>query len=173
MFYRVGGNLLTTAPSIQVAGDGSSGEAEVVLLRHNGVFLVGIGSDHTDRVVETYGVTVSKQVCPKPVGFQLWRFDDVKDHWDKLILRSLAGSDGAMELYQEGSVAGLHDPRDLVAKFESEGDSFADGTAMYCGTLPVIGRVRHTSHFRVELEDPVLGRNLAHSYTITSLSIVD
>lgn len=173
MFYRVGAELLTTAPSIQVAGDGSSGEAEVLLLRHRGEYLVGIGSDHTDRVVEAYGVTISKQVCPKPIGNNFWRFDDVKGHWDKLILRSWTGQPGAMDLYQQGTVAALLDPRDLVTKFEAEGETFADGTAMYCGTLPVIGAVRHASQFSIELEDPVLGRKLAHSYTTVKLAIVD
>ncbi len=28
---------------------------------------LGIGSDHTDRKVETYNITVSKQMCDKPV----------------------------------------------------------------------------------------------------------
>lgn len=173
MFYRVGAELLSSAPVIQVVGNGSSGEAEVLLLRNKGEFLIGVGSDHTDRVVETYGVTVSKQICPKPVGDEFWRFADVSGHWDQLVLRSWAGTPGAMELYQEGTVDALLDPRDLVSKFEAEGDLFTDGTAMYCGTLPVIGGVRQASHFRVELEDPVLGRKLAHSYAVTILSIVD
>lgn len=173
MFYRVGAELLTSSPSIQVAGSNSSGEAEVLLFQHRGEYLVGIGSDHTDRVVETYGVTISKQVCPKPIGRIFWQLNDVKDHWDQLVLRSWAGDADRMELYQEGSVAALLDPRDLVARFEAEGETFTDGTAMFCGTLPVIGPVRHACRFSVQLEDPVLGRTLTHNYSTISLPIVD
>ena len=66
-FYRLGANLLTQAPAIDVAGCHSSGEVEVVLLSLANGLHVGVGSDHTDRKVEVYGVTVSKQMCPKPV----------------------------------------------------------------------------------------------------------
>ena len=51
-FYRVGANLLTTAPSIQTVGTGSSGEAEFFLLCQDEGFWVGLGSDHTAREVE-------------------------------------------------------------------------------------------------------------------------
>src|SRR5437660_10383278 len=46
-FYRLGANLLTKAPSIDVTGRHSSGEAEVVLLSLAGGLDVGVGSDHT------------------------------------------------------------------------------------------------------------------------------
>lgn len=173
MFYRLGSGLVTSAPAIQVVGDGSSGEAEAFVFRHAGELLVGVGSDHTDRVVETYGVTVSKQICPKPVGPNFWRFADVADHWDALILRSWSGDGAGLSLYQEGPVSGLLDPRDLIAKFEAEGETFADGTGMFCGTMPLIGPLRKESRFRVELEDPVLGRRLTHGYSVAILPIVD
>ena len=49
IFYRVSADRLTTASSIQVLGERSSGEVEFVLLQWEGKFLVGAGSDHTDR----------------------------------------------------------------------------------------------------------------------------
>jgi hypothetical protein len=70
LFYRLSASLLTTAPHIEVTGSDSSGEAEAVLIRCEDTLWVGIGSDHTDRKVETYGVTVSKQICGKPIGPQ-------------------------------------------------------------------------------------------------------
>src|ERR1700761_9603614 len=60
-FYRVGANLLTTAATFDVTGSDASGEAEFVLLSLPQGLYVGLGSDHTDRKVEAYGVTVSKQ----------------------------------------------------------------------------------------------------------------
>ena len=78
----------TTATEIEVVGAHSGGEVEFVLLHHSGRMWVGAGSDHTDREVETYGVTVSKQMCDKPVAPVFWAFDDVAPHWDRLMLRS-------------------------------------------------------------------------------------
>src|SRR5689334_20810976 len=77
IFYRVAAARLTVDETIEATGGASSGEAEYVLLQHGGRLWVGTGSDHTDREVETYGVTVSKQMCDKPVAPRFWPFDDV------------------------------------------------------------------------------------------------
>src|SRR4051812_49509408 len=66
IFYRVAARRLTTAKSIEVSGRNSSGEVEFLLFAAGGRTYVGTGSDHTDRKVETYSVTVSKQMCEKP-----------------------------------------------------------------------------------------------------------
>ena len=71
---------------IEVVGERSGGEVEFVLLQHAGRLWVGTGSDHTDREVEKYGVTVSKQMCEKPIAPPFWAFDDVAPHWDRLML---------------------------------------------------------------------------------------
>src|SRR6476659_2547549 len=68
IFYRVSSARLTTAPVIEAVGESSGGEVEFVLLQHGGRLWVGTGSDHTDREVEKYGVTVSKQLCDKPIA---------------------------------------------------------------------------------------------------------
>src|SRR5689334_6701674 len=72
VFYRVGSGLLTGDREVEVVGGHSSGEVEFVLVSSGDALYVGVGSDHTDRKVESYGVTVSKQMCPKPVGRELW-----------------------------------------------------------------------------------------------------
>ncbi|HYW59384.1 MAG TPA: DUF2848 family protein, partial [Xanthobacteraceae bacterium] len=74
IFYRVSAARLTTDSEIEVVGDRSGGEVEFVLLQHGGRLWVGTGSDHTDREVETYGVTVSKQMCDKPLAREFWAF---------------------------------------------------------------------------------------------------
>ena len=81
IFYRVSAARLTTDAEIEVVGEKSGGEVEFVLLRHGGRMWVGTGSDHTDREVETYGVTVSKQMCDKPIASAFWAFDEVAPHW--------------------------------------------------------------------------------------------
>jgi uncharacterized protein DUF2848 len=66
IFYRVAAARLTTNDTIEAVGDSSGGEVEFVLLQDAGRLWVGAGSDHTDREVEKYGVTVSKQLATSP-----------------------------------------------------------------------------------------------------------
>lgn len=168
-FYRVSASRLTTDGSIQSLGDASSGEAEAVLIRHAGGFYVGVGSDHTDRALEAHSVRASKQICDKPVSSQVWRYEDVHDHWDELILRSHAHIDGTRVLYQEGSISQLRHPDDLMDRYCGGASNIADGTLMFCGTCPVIGGVRPAAKFELELEDPVRGRVLTHAYDVIAL----
>jgi hypothetical protein len=167
IFYRVAASRLTTDDSIEVMGGASSGEVEFVLLQCRGRLWVGTGSDHTDREVEAYGVTVSKQMCEKPIAPQFWLFDDVAAHWDRLMLRSYATINGKRALYQEGSVAAMRHPEDLIARYSKSG--LDEGTLMFCGTLAVHGGVRPAERFEFELDDPVRGRKIHHAYSLTSL----
>ena len=168
IFYRVAAQLLTNAASIEVMADKSSGEVEFVLYALDDGMWIGVGSDHTDRKAETIGVTLSKQMCAKPVGSRLWRYDEVKPHWDKLVLRSYVPNGGKRRLYQEGPVTTMRSPEELI-KLYTGGDRLAPGTAMFCGTFAVHGDVSYSGSFDMELEDPVLGRKLMHSYQIVSL----
>jgi hypothetical protein len=170
IFYRVGAARLTTEESIEVLGEKSSGEVEFVLLQTQGVLWVGTGSDHTDREVEAYGVSVSKQMCEKPIAPLFWRFGDVAARWDRLMLRSYATIGGVRALYQEGPVATMRHPEDLLARFSQNG--LADGTLMFCGTLAVHGGLRPAQRFEFELEDPVKGRKIQHGYDVVSLPIL-
>ena len=168
IFYRVACSLLTTAPAIEVMADKSSGEVEFVLFALNDGLWLGVGSDHTDRKAETVGVTLSKQLCAKPVGATLWRYDEVKPHWDKLKLRSFVPDGGKRRLYQEGPVTNMRSPEELI-KLYTGGDKLKAGTAMFCGTFAVHGEISYSGTFDMELEDPVLGRKLTHGYKIVSL----
>ncbi len=170
IFYRVAAQRLTTDGAIETLGGKSSGEVEFVLLNAGGRLFVGTGSDHTDREVEAYGVSVSKQMCEKPVAPVFWAFADVAPHWDRLLLRSFAVEDGKRTLYQEGSVAAMRSPQDLIARFAKDG--LADGTLMFCGTLAVHGGIHSAPRFEFELEDPVRGRKIAHGYDVVSLPIL-
>ena len=172
-FYRVSAALLTTASEVEVVGDDSSGEVEFVLVSAADGLYVGVGSDHTDRKVETYGVTVSKQMCPKPIGPELWRLGDLEPHWDRLTLRSRLTRDGATTLYQEGPVTRMLAPRDLLALFPDSPGALAPGTVMFCGTLPVNGGIRGGDAFAIELHDPVRGLRLQHTYRVRCLLVAD
>jgi hypothetical protein len=168
IFYRASVSRVTTDAAIEAVGESSGGEAEFVLLRHASRLWVGAGSDHTDREVEKYGVTVSKQLCEKPIARVLWPYDEVAEHWDRLILRSHVLASGKSVLYQEGSVAALLHPLDLMERH----GALADGTLLFGGTLPAHGGVRATSEFAFELEDPVRRRKIAHAYRVQPLAIL-
>jgi hypothetical protein len=168
IFYRVASSLLSTSSSIEVMADKSSGEVEFVLFALDDGLWLGLGSDHTDRKAETVGVTLSKQLCGKPVGTTLWRYDEVKPHWDKLVLRSFVPDGGKRRLYQEGPVTNMRSPEELI-KLYTGGDRLAPGTAMFCGTFAVHGEISYSGRFDMELEDPVLSRKLTHGFEIVSL----
>ena len=172
LFYRVAGNLLTTAERIQVLGEASSGEVEVVLLGSPQGTLVGVGSDHTDREAEAWSVAHSKQVCAKPVGPELWRLEELRDHWDDLRLEAWATIDGDQVLYQQGAVSGLLPPDDLLRRLGLRDGQLSPGQAMLCGTLPVRGEVRPAGRLELRLTDPVRERRLDHAYTIQNLPVV-
>jgi len=167
IFYRVAASLLTSDNTIEVLGDQSSGEAECVVYGRDDGLFVGLGSDHTDRKAETVGVSLSKQMCAKPVSREVWRLEDVAAHWDRLILRSNVGTEGRRRLYQEGPVAAMRPPTELFKLYC--GGLLPVGTAMFCGRLAVHGGITPSETFEMELEDPVLGRKITHSYRVKTL----
>ncbi|MGI4859436.1 MAG: DUF2848 domain-containing protein [Janthinobacterium lividum] len=200
-FYRVGAALLTQADTVQMLGDDSGGEVECLLIGSPDGLLVTLASDHTDRRVEAYGVAVSKQVCAKPVARDAWRYDDVRAHWDRLVMRAWfvtaapapgataaetppasstapAGSaepaESGRRLYQEGSVSSLLPPSELFARHAGDA-KLPVGTAMFCGTLAAIGPIaamRAGDALELELHDPVLQRSLRHGYRVATLPVV-
>lgn len=171
MLYRIAASRASTTELIEVLGERSSGEAEFVLLSLDGRLWVGVGSDHTDREAEAANAALSKQLCEKPISSDFWALDQIEEHWDSLRLRSYVTSlQGKREAYQEGSVTSMLPPSALAAlrdKALSRDSSHA--SLLFCGTLPTIGPIRHAARFEFELEDPVLGRLISHTYDVKVL----
>jgi hypothetical protein len=172
MFYRLGVELLTQAGEIQVLGDDTTAEVEPVLIGSPDRLWVTVGADHTDRKIESYGVAIAKQVCPKVLARAAWRFEEVEPHWDRLVLRSFVEEGDRRVLYQEGPLATLRPPRDLVAGWNNADGRLPAGVALFCGTIACHGAIRSTSHFEMELEDPVLGHKISHAYRVRTLPVV-
>ena len=171
VYYRVAARRLTTEDNIEVSGGDTSGEVEFVLIGWQGRTFVGCGSDHTDRKVEAYSVTVSKQMCDKPIASELWELEDVAGHWDRMILRSHAWIDGTRVLYQEGALDSMLPIEELIHRgFGSAG--FPDGCAMFGGTFAAQGGIRPASRFEFELVDPVLKRSIKHAYDVIELPVL-
>jgi len=171
LFYRVSASLLTQAPSIQVLGEDSSGEAEAVLIGTREGMLVAVGSDHTDRKVEGYAVPVSKQMCPKPISVDAWRYNDVVEIWDSLALASDRLVSGAAEPYQRGTLAGIRPPLDLIMDYFSGYKAVPPEFAMFLGTVPVMGGVRGAERLSLSLTDPRTGARLEHTYGISTMPV--
>ncbi|WP_459614174.1 DUF2848 domain-containing protein [Bordetella sp. 2513F-2] len=169
LYYRIAYNQLTQAEQVQAVGSESSGEAETFVFAIDGELYVSIASDHTDRKLETYSVALSKQLCVKPVATRAWRYADVADYWDELVLRAYIVENGEQVLYQEGTLASLRTPLDLIAGYTQGGSVLPEGTGMTCGTVAAIGGIRPSTTFIMELHDPRRGRTLAHRYEVEVL----
>ncbi|CAI2490071.1 Protein of uncharacterised function (DUF2848) [Serratia ficaria] len=181
LFYRVAANQLSQSDCIEVIGSATSGEAEPFIFTQGGELFVSLASDHTDRQLEAHSVALSKQICVKPVARAAWPLREVLDHWDSLVLRSWIKEDGEFRLYQQGTLASLRAPGDLLERYLGGSQlpecglalpQAPDGLAMTCGTLAAIGGIRLALEFRMELADAVLGRAISHSYRSIELPVV-
>lgn len=158
---------------IDVVSPRTSGEAEAVLLLHRGRLFVAAGSDHTDRELERHSILQSKQTCPKLLGAEVWPFDEVRAHWDRLELKSWTDDGrGGERLYQAGTLGMLLPPERLLELArEVAGQELNDGLAVFGGTVPVQGgELICGRRFRAELRDPVRGRALKLDYRIRTLA---
>ena len=157
--------LLTTGDEIEVQGKKTCGEVEAVALFHDNDIYIGVGSDHCDRAIEQFYYYKPKQMAARVLSPRVWLYEDVRDHWDELILKSEMVIDGRREPFQFGKLAELIPLPELLDMCE-----FArDGMVLYCGT-PALPDYVFGESFDVELNDPILGRSLRHSYSIQVLN---
>lgn len=173
LYYQAGAALLTPASTIATLGAATSGEAEPMLVADAaGTLWLGLGSDHTDRELEAISVAKSKQICPKPIADTLWRFDEVQGHLDQISLQShiVETESGGFVPYQDGTLASIKPLIDLIAGLPD--GQLHPGSAMLCGTLPVLGGIRPARQFRMALHDTVLERRLESEYATTSLPVI-
>jgi Protein of unknown function (DUF2848) len=169
LFYRVSASLVSQADRLEVLGPHTSGEVEYVLVAMNDGLWVTVGSDQTDRKAEAHGVALSKQLAGKVLGRTLWRVDELRDRWDSLTLRAHVTTGGERVLYQEGALALMRTPDDLIARY---GKTLAPGTIMMSGTLNAIGGIRPAARFEMTLHDAGAQRSISHSYDIAELPVI-
>jgi hypothetical protein len=155
--------------TVEVISAESSGEVEYVAFMDGKEIYVGVGSDHTDRGFEKHGVDASKQMYAKVIAPVVWPYREVKDHWDKLIIRSWTNKDGKRVLYQEDPLATILDLDTLLEKFPRDDGLAPDGIMMFSGTVACKEGLIFSDYFEFEMEDPVLGRKMNHKYEILVL----
>ena len=171
IFYRAAASLVTTATAIQVLGTETSGEVEFVIVPRADGLWIGLGSDHTDRALETTSVPLSKQMCAKVVAPTLWRFDDLAPHWDTIELRAWAHRGGNRELYQDGTLASILPPVDLLSRYAKDGETLSAGGALFSGTIATVHQIAPADEFEMEINDRTLGRRISHRYRIETLPV--
>jgi hypothetical protein len=169
LFYRVSASLVSQVDRLEVLGPHTSGEIEYVLVVMDDGVWVTVGSDQTDRKAEQYGVALSKQLAGKVLGRTLWRLDELRERWDSLVLRAHVTIDGERVLYQEGALALMRTPDDLMQRY---GKPLKPGTVMMSGTLNAIGGIRPASRFEMQLEDRIEGRSIVHAYDVADLPVI-
>lgn len=115
--------LLTQEEDLQFVGNRTCGEVEYIILVCGDKIYIGVGSDHTDRELEGQNVLKAKQICPKPIGMDVWDYDDLKVHWDSIRVRSFQTVDGAEIPYQDGTLADILPPEKILSELrERVGD---------------------------------------------------
>ncbi len=134
--YRVDSDGVQIDGSLSRGAGRSSGEVEFVLLVAGGTTYVGVGSDHTDRDLERTAVVDAKRAFPKILGRDIWPLQDLLSDWDSLVLRSWITNQDGRRKYQEGPIAAIMAPQELIGLlFE---DERADGLVLYSGTVAAI-----------------------------------
>lgn len=171
VLYPVVRRALTTDQEIEVYDKETSGEVEFVLLVvDEKEIYVALGSDHTDRHLEESDIPRSKQICPNIMTKAVWLLDDVADHWDDLLIRSTVIKDGKEVTYQEGRLAAIMTPAELMEFVQSKIPTPLRDTIIYSGTLGLLtGEFSYSDKFSAELIDETLDRRLALEYSVRQL----
>ena len=87
------------------------------------------------------------------------------------ILRTFTDDRGNRRRHQEMRLAKLGPPRDLILRWTGS-KRLGAGVAVFCGTASVPESPPAGPKVEIELEDPVLGRTLLHSYRLQSPPLV-
>lgn len=162
---------LTQDSKIEILGDETSGEAEIVLIfgDSSDEIFVTVGSDHTDRSLETVDINKSKQICDKPFAQKAWRFQDVTEYWDQLKLGSKVLIDGAWVPYQEQTVASILHPQEILSYLKNKNISLKN-TVVFSGTVPLINGFKYGNGFSMQFIDPVKNDSINYEYQIEDIS---
>lgn len=172
--YPVASYSVTTGDVLEVVDESTSGEAEFVLLLEEGKIYVGVGSDHTDRKLEVISIIKAKQICPNVISSTLWSYEEVREVWDNLVLRSWVEKGGQKVLYQETKLLSIMSVEDILSFVRSKvSDGNLDGMVIYSGTVPALGgEVICGGGFEVELYNPQNNDSLWCRYKIRLLDYV-
>ena len=164
--YPIGLHALDTDSSVFVQSAQTSGEVEIVI--HVGDKMhVGIGSDHTDRALETVSIPGSKQACVNHLAPVFWAWDEIADTWDNCIMRSWVDD----RLYQEVGVNKFLSPPDILGILKERVRNLPSKNYMvYCGTYVSVDKaLGYGNKWRYQLEAPKLNRQIDAQYDVVDI----
>lgn len=163
--YPIALHALTTDDELFVQSDRTSGEVEIVIHVGDQMY-VGVGSDHTDRALETVSIPGSKQACANHLAPVFWPYDEIRDSWDDCVLRSWV--DG--RLYQEVGVDAFLRPEDVVALLRERVTGVPERDFLvYCGTIVSVDKaLGFGNEWRYQLDAPGR-RKIEASYRVVDI----
>lgn len=164
--YPVSPQTVTTEHAVYVLNDETSGEVEFCVLVDGDEVFVGVGSDHTDRLLERTSIPWSKEVCPNVLAPTMWRWPQVREHWDECLLESRL--DGA--LYQSSTVGVFLRPEDMIELIRMRAGAGSGPFLIYSGAYASIDTtMRYGVRWDLTLTDTTLRRTITHQYDVVNL----
>lgn len=172
--FPVARHLLLSDAEVQVIDAATSAEVEYVLLIQPESLLVTVGSDHSDRALETHSVVKAKNACPNVMANRAWPWEEVADHFDQLELSCDVLRAGKFVAYQKGTTADLLPPQHWLEWLAERGLGQGSGrsVAFFSGTIPAEEGLVPGEAYRIRLYDPVLRREIVHTYSVRVLPSV-
>ncbi len=164
--YPIGLHALETSNTVYVQSAQTSGEVEIVI--HVGDKIhVGVGSDHTDRALETVSIPGSKQACVNHLAPVFWDWDDIANSWDDCIMRSWVDD----RLYQEVGVSKFLSPPDILTILKERVNNLPVKNYMvYCGTYVSVDKaLGYGNIWRYQLAAPKLNRQIDAQYDVVDI----
>lgn len=170
VLYPMRSSSVSQEDTVDVLGDQTSGEAEIVLIfgDTDEEVYVTVGSDHTDRALEAVDIGKSKQVCDKPFASKAWRLNDVLDYWDELVMTASVFIDGKWHPYQNRSVEAILHPNDIFEFLRRKRASMRNAI-FFSGTVPLLDGFKYGDKFKMSLLDPVKNDEITAEYEINHL----
>lgn len=166
ILFPVSNYLVSTTNDIQVQHNETSGEIEYVLIWHDNELYVTVGSDHTDRNLETFSVPMSKQAYPNIIAKDVWKYEDIKDHWDKIEFTCWATSGNETNVYQKGTCSDLLNPEQWADNFKNL-DVEEEGNMFFSATINTeANTLDFADKYEFQLHDPVMNRTIKQQYNV-------
>jgi len=164
--YPIALHALTTDDELFVQTDKTSGEVEIVLHMADQLY-VGVGSDHTDRAMETVSIPGSKQACANHLAPVFWAYEDIRKTWDNCVMHSWV--DG--RLYQDVGVDAFLKPEDIIATLRARVSNVPERDfTVFCGTIVSVDKaLGYGTHWKYEMVDPQTGHKIGSDYRVIDI----
>lgn len=161
--------ILTRDKNLDVFGNQNSGEAEYVIVLFKKKIYIGLGSDHTDRELESYNVAKSKEIMPKVMSKVLWDYDEIKGHFDDIELLSYQKKGKKEFLYQKGTLKDILPPERILKELKQRVGG-VENSIIFSGTVALLDKFYFGNFFKAKMVDKKLNRTIELKYKINFIT---